>query len=137
MMSVHSAQLSTPAAELAGRLQDYELALRAISRSGFEPARYRLLIDELTAIGHGTIALPQFAEDFVEITIQHFELIRILCRPRPAAQGIGAAAAGALLKQQCDLVRALRDKCLALDPARTPRTRRPAAANGATQVTPR
>ncbi|HKB54397.1 MAG TPA: hypothetical protein VKD22_10375 [Ramlibacter sp.] len=136
-MAVHSTQLATPAAELAARLEDYELALQAISRSGFEAARYRLLIDELTAIGHCTIALPQFAADFLEVTIQHFELVRILCRPRPAAQGIGAEVAVALLTQQCDAVRALRDKCLgliAVDRARKPRIRRPA---GPMHVTPR
>lgn len=111
MSPVPAAGTSAPACELAARLLDYELALHEIARNPFNAARYRLLVEELTAVGHCTIALPQFAADFVDVTVQHFELVRMLCRPRPCAERITPEMAAALLRAQCAKVRAVRERC--------------------------
>jgi hypothetical protein len=50
----------------------------------------------------------------MQITIQHFELVRLLCRPRLAGSGPDAQVAAALLEQQCTAVRSVRHKCLRL-----------------------
>lgn len=113
MESARCARPGTPAHELAGCLLDYELALQALGRGPFDPARCRRLIEELTAIGHCTMAVPELAGDFVELTVQHFEMVRVLCRPRALARRVTPQAALALLRGQCERVRAMRSPLLA------------------------
>jgi hypothetical protein len=109
-----SCEVSTAAFQLAARLEAYEADLEALARDGFDPARYRLLVHQLRDIGASTMALPQLAADLMQITIQHFELIRLLCRPRAAGASVRDQAQAVLLRKQCDAVRAVRDKCVRL-----------------------
>jgi hypothetical protein len=60
------------------------------------------------------MALPALAADLMQITIQHFELIRLLCRPRAASASVRDQAQAVLLRNQCEAVRAVRDKCVRL-----------------------
>jgi hypothetical protein len=121
--SARSRELSAAAFDLAARLEAYEADLEALSRGGFDPARYRLLVHQLRDIGASTLALPALAADLMQITIQHFELIRLLCRPRVASAAARDLAQAQLLRQQCDAVRAVRNKCVRL--IRTGHARRP------------
>jgi hypothetical protein len=107
-------ELSTAAFQLAARLEAYEADLEALARGGFDPARYRLLVHQLRDIGASTMALPALAADLMQITIQHFELIRLLCRPRAASASVRDQAQAVLLRNQCEAVRAVRDKCVRL-----------------------
>lgn len=118
-----SVEVSAAAFQLAARLECYEADLEALSRSGFDPARYRLLVHQLRDIGASTLALPPLAADLMQITIQHFELIRLLCRPRVASASPRDQAQAQLLRQQCEAVRAVRSKCLRL--IRSGHARRP------------
>jgi hypothetical protein len=118
-----SRERSVAAFELAARLESYEADLEALSRSGFDPARYRLLVHQLRDIGASTLALPPLAADLMQITIQHFDLIRLLCRPRVATASVRDQAQAELLRQQCEAVRAVRNKCVRL--IRTSHSRRP------------
>jgi hypothetical protein len=120
-----SRELSAAAFELAARLEVYECDLESLARGGFDPARYRLLVHQLRDIGASAMAMPQLAADLMQITIQHFELIRLLCRPRAVSAPGRDEAQAQLLRQQCDAVRGVRNACLRL--IRTGHSRRPPA----------
>jgi hypothetical protein len=123
--SARSRALSARAFELAARLEAYEADLEALALGGFDPARYRLLLHQLRDLGASALTLPQVAADLMQITIQHFELIRLICRPRVASAAVRDQAQAHLLRQQCDAVRAVRNKCLRLIRASHARPFRP------------
>lgn len=127
MTASHSPEVSATASELAARLGSYEAGLCALERDGFDAGRCRQLVHQLRDFGAATAALPQLAGDLMQVVIQHFELIRILCRPRPASERVPQAEQTALLLHQCETVRGVRRKCLRL--AAPPRPARQGAAS--------
>jgi hypothetical protein len=121
MDNSHPVECSAAAFQLAASLEAYEADLEAFSRSGFDPGRYRLLVHELRDMGARSVALPQLAGDLMQIAMQHFDLIRLLCRGKPAGEGMRDQAQTELVQTQCEAIRAVREKCLRMIPSAHPR----------------
>jgi len=120
MESSQRLEHSAAAFNLAASLEAYEADLEAFSRSEFDPGRYRSMVHQLRDMGARALALPHLAADLMQIAIQHFDLIRILCRAQPAGAGPRELALARLVQAQCEAVRAVREKCLLLIPSGRP-----------------
>jgi hypothetical protein len=108
-------ELSPLAFQLAARLESYEADVEELVRhSGFDVERCRLLTNELEEVRRLGGALPQLAVDIVEMRLQHFDLMRSLCRPVEDRVAPPAEPAAALLRKQRLVVHATRQKCVRL-----------------------